>query len=153
MVRDQDWTPEYEPWRHGGWYVTNVRYPSGAVGCVSRNYPDRKWRIVCDSRPWETAATFPTRDAAARAERARTEAQQAFADRLVVHGHWLAKNPDGGPMVPGERFALFTAEPGTEGGGYWTYHGPAWPEGDEYRKGVALAQVLDQVVPAGQAAA
>src|SRR5580700_4881304 len=33
-----DWSPVYSPWRHGGWYVDNVRYPSGAVGCVSRNY-------------------------------------------------------------------------------------------------------------------
>ena len=41
----------YSPWRHGGWYVDNIRYPSGAVGCVSRNYRDRKWRIVCDPRP------------------------------------------------------------------------------------------------------
>ncbi|MER7331709.1 MULTISPECIES: hypothetical protein [unclassified Micromonospora] len=64
-----DWEPTYSPWRHGGWYVTNVRYPSGASGCVSRNYPDRKWRIVCDSRPFEQAPTFPNRDAAARAER------------------------------------------------------------------------------------
>ena len=57
--------PQYESWRHGGWYVTNVRYPSGAVGCVSRNYADRKWRIVCGDHD----VTFPSRDAAARAER------------------------------------------------------------------------------------
>lgn len=57
----------YSEWRHGGWYVDNVRYPSGAVGCVSRNYPDRKWRIVCDSR--DVDHTYPSRDAAARAER------------------------------------------------------------------------------------
>jgi len=63
------WTPTYSPWRHGGWYVDNVHYPSGAVGCVSRNYADRKWRIVCDPRPFETAPTFRNRDAAARAER------------------------------------------------------------------------------------
>ena len=74
------WTPEYEPWRHGGWYVTNVRYPSGAVGCVSRNYPDRKWRIVCDKRPGSfhrgpNDHTYPTRDAAARAEHALAEAE------------------------------------------------------------------------------
>lgn len=58
---------DYSPWRHGGWYVGNVRYPSGACGCVSRNYPDKKWRIVC-GRPDEE--TFPSRDAAARAEQA-----------------------------------------------------------------------------------
>jgi hypothetical protein len=60
-------TFEYSKWRHGGWYVLNVRYPSGAVGCVSRNYPDRKWRIACDRRPDDH--TYPNRDAAARAER------------------------------------------------------------------------------------
>lgn len=66
-----EWSPVFSPWRHGGWYVDNVRYPSGAVGCVSRNYADKRWRIVCDSR--ENAHelyTYPSRDAAARAERA-----------------------------------------------------------------------------------
>jgi hypothetical protein len=62
---DQDF--EYSPWRHGGWYVHNVRYPSGAVGCVSRNFEDRKWRIACDSRDGDF--TYPSRNAAARAER------------------------------------------------------------------------------------
>ena len=60
------WTPTYSPWRHGGWYVDNVHYPSGAVGCVSRNYADRKWRIACDERDGDH--TYPNRDAAARAE-------------------------------------------------------------------------------------
>jgi hypothetical protein len=63
----EPWTPAYERWRHGGWYVTNLRYPSGAVGCVTRNFADRKWRIACDPRPEDH--TYPTRDAAARAER------------------------------------------------------------------------------------
>ena len=67
-----NWTPEYESWRHGGWYVVNIRYPTGAVGCVSRNYPDKKWRIVCDDRRRER--TYPTRDIAAKAERALAEA-------------------------------------------------------------------------------
>lgn len=58
----------YSRWRHGGWYVHNVRYPSGAIGCVSRNYVDGKWRIVCDSRPFEEQPTFKTRDKAALAE-------------------------------------------------------------------------------------
>lgn len=62
---------EYEPWRHGGWYVTNIRYPSGAIGCVSNNYPDKKWRIACDTR--DDAPTYPTRKAAAQAERALVE--------------------------------------------------------------------------------
>ena len=58
------WAPAYERWRHGGWYVTTVRYPNGAVGCVSDNYPDGRWRIVCD----DSQTPFPSRDAA-RAER------------------------------------------------------------------------------------
>lgn len=65
------WQPAYSPWRHGGWYVTNIRYPSGACGCVSRNYADRKWRIACDSRPFDSpGTTYRSRDEAARAERA-----------------------------------------------------------------------------------
>jgi hypothetical protein len=46
--------------------VDNLRYPSGAVGCVSRNYPDKKWRIVCAD---QDDVTYASRDAAARAER------------------------------------------------------------------------------------
>ena len=62
-----DWKPEYEKWRHGGWYVTNVRYPSGACGCVTNQLAngDDRWYIVADS----TLTPFPSRDAAARAER------------------------------------------------------------------------------------
>lgn len=72
----EQWIPQYEAWRHGGWYVMNTRYPSGAVGCVSRNYSDRKWRIVCDDNagPGEPGdITFKTRDDAARAEHAVAE--------------------------------------------------------------------------------
>ena len=60
------WTPEYKRWRHGGWYVTNIRYSSGACGCVSRNYTDKKWRIVCDSLHHNR--TYKSRDEAAYAE-------------------------------------------------------------------------------------
>lgn len=63
------WIPLFTHWRHGGWYVVNVCYPSGAVGCVSNNYADHKWRIACDPRPFEERPTFRTRDAAARAEK------------------------------------------------------------------------------------
>lgn len=70
----------YEPWRHGGWYVNEVRYPSGAVGCVSRNFPDKKWRIACDDRPGsfpggENDHTYPSREAAAAAEKEIADAQ------------------------------------------------------------------------------
>ncbi len=62
----------YTRWRHGGWYVSGVRYPSGACGCVSSNYPDKKWRIVCDGRRQDLNApsdvTFRSREEAARAE-------------------------------------------------------------------------------------
>jgi len=58
----------YSKWRHGGWYVSEIRYPSGAVGCVSNNYTDHKWRIVCDPRPFDQRPTFKTRHDAAMAE-------------------------------------------------------------------------------------
>lgn len=58
----------YTRWRHGGWYVSAVRYPSGAIGCVSRNYDDKKWRIACDPRGFEKSPTFKSRDDAAGAE-------------------------------------------------------------------------------------
>ena len=65
----ENWTPEYQRWRHGGWYVYNTHYGSGGCGCVSNNYPDRKWRIVCDFRPnAHELYTYKTRDEAARAE-------------------------------------------------------------------------------------
>lgn len=67
-----EFKPTYSAWRHGGWYVTNIQRPGGAMGCVSNNYQDGKWRIVCDDRRIDLNApgdfTFPTRDAAARAE-------------------------------------------------------------------------------------
>lgn len=71
----------YTKWRHGGWY-TNVRYPSGACGCVSRNYPDKKWRIVCDPRRKgnlneEGDFTYKTRDEAALAEYELVEEMKA----------------------------------------------------------------------------
>lgn len=60
------WKPQYERWRHGGWYVSNITYPSGAIGCVSNNYPDKKWRIACGPQD----LTFSSRNEAAYAERA-----------------------------------------------------------------------------------
>jgi hypothetical protein len=58
----------YDRWRHGGWYVQEITWPNGGCGCVSRNFGDRKWRIVCDPRPFEVQPTFRTRDDAARGE-------------------------------------------------------------------------------------
>ncbi|WP_241023829.1 hypothetical protein [Burkholderia sp. Ac-20365] len=76
-----DWIPQYSRWRHGGWYVNNVRYPSGACGVVSNNYPDRKWRIACDKRRVAIGEagdfTFVSRDAAARAEYELAEEEHA----------------------------------------------------------------------------
>lgn len=78
----EDWVPSFSKWRHGGWYVSNVQYPSGSTGCVSQNYDDGKWRIVCDPRRNRLGEdgdyTFPTREAAARAE--RELAQVHFAE-------------------------------------------------------------------------
>lgn len=64
------WEPVFSDWRQGGYYVSNLRYPNGAVGCVSNNYHDGKWRIVCDKRPFDERPTFATREAAAHAEKA-----------------------------------------------------------------------------------
>lgn len=88
MGQKTDWEPQFSLWRHGGWYVNNVRYPSGAVGCVSNNFPDKKWRIVCDDRRDELNGpgdfTFDTRDAAARAEHALASAAQVAAQAEVA---------------------------------------------------------------------
>lgn len=66
------WTPIYSPWRHGGWYISNLKYPSGSIGCVSNNFPDSRWRIVCDSRRLNLNEpgdySFNSRDDAAWAE-------------------------------------------------------------------------------------
>lgn len=64
----EDWSPAYAVWRHGGYYVTNVRYPNGACGCVCRDN-DGRWWIACDSRVLDEQESYPSRDAAARAER------------------------------------------------------------------------------------
>ncbi len=70
VAPDPDFKPKYSPWRHGGWYVDGVRHENGGIGCVSRNYPDRRWRIVCDSRDGDH--TYESRDEASRAEYALT---------------------------------------------------------------------------------
>ena len=96
-LENPTWTPSYNKWRHGGWYV-NVSYPSGAVGCVSNNYPDRKWRIVCDPRP----------DAHEKhIYRSRAEAAQAERELCIeLLRQALSVTPEGSPEVrdagPGE---------------------------------------------------
>lgn len=89
---DESWTPTYSKWRHGGWYVQNVRYASGAIGCVSNNYPDGKWRIACDDRRVELGGegdyTFPTRDAAARAEYALANQKERSVEESDAAKGW-----------------------------------------------------------------
>jgi len=75
------WTPQYSRWRHGGWYVNNVRHKSGACGCVSNNYDDKKWRIVCG----DENLTFSTRDEAARAEKLLADASN---EQKAERGWW-----------------------------------------------------------------
>lgn len=61
------WTPRYSHWRHGGSYVTNIVFPSGACGCIASAAHTRsgKFESACFD-----LGTFPTRQAAAFAERA-----------------------------------------------------------------------------------
>lgn len=82
----------YAHWRHGGWY-TNVMYPSGACGCVSRNYVDKKWRIVCDERPFEKRPTFKNRDEAARAEYDLIEYAKRVAEHLYPDAVYRGADP------------------------------------------------------------
>lgn len=75
------WKPRYDRWRHGGWYVTNITHVSGAAGCVSNNYPDKKWRIACG----DDKRTFANRNEAAYAEQ---------ADVLAEYLNLIAKRCD-----------------------------------------------------------
>ncbi len=72
---DKEFVPTFSHWRHGGWYVNNVCYPSGAIGCVSNNYTDKKWRIVCGPH----RLTFSTRNDAAKAEYAMVSGMTRMA--------------------------------------------------------------------------
>jgi hypothetical protein len=110
----QSWQATYEPWRHGGWYVTNVRYPSGAVGCVSRNYGDRKWRIACDPRDGSFPGgpndhTYPSREAAARAERDIAAARCRFETTRASANIARGLSPDH-PGLPAQIIAEATPE-------------------------------------------
>ena len=68
QMRNPTWTPQYERRRHGGWYTNVYEYRGGCV-CVSRNYPDKKWRIVGSDGPGEP--TYNNRDEATRIARSR----------------------------------------------------------------------------------
>lgn len=90
-----EWQPVFSRWRHGGWYVSNMRYLGGGCGCVSNNYPDRKWRIVCDPRRSNLGVdgdvTFSSRQEAAVAEYEMAKAQIEQELR-----NWGAKSDVGG---------------------------------------------------------
>jgi hypothetical protein len=95
LVDDAEWAPMFTPWRGGGWYVSNVRYPNGSTGCVSNKFADKKWRIVCDPRRGNLGDvgdfTFKSRTDAAEAERelARHQARMVQAKRASA----LAERP------------------------------------------------------------
>lgn len=94
-VPSAPWAPIFTSWRHGGWYVVNVRYRNGAVGCVSNNYEDRRWRIACDDRRDQLGGpgdyTFKSRDEAARAEFSMANAPAA-CDAKAGSGSIAATN-------------------------------------------------------------
>jgi hypothetical protein len=73
VVATGTWQPVFSSWRHGGWYVDNLAYPSGAVGCVSRNFTDKKWRIIDHGTgpAVKDDITYATRNEAAYAELAQ----------------------------------------------------------------------------------
>ena len=70
-LSDPSWKPTYSRWRHGGSYVDNLYYPSGAVGCIAsaRHTVDGLFRIACDPRLEDQQVGYRTREAAAYAER------------------------------------------------------------------------------------
>lgn len=74
LAEDSSWKPMFSKWRHGGWYVHGITHLNGGCGCVSNNYVDGMWRIVCDPRRVDVNEpgdyTFKTRQEAAHAERA-----------------------------------------------------------------------------------
>lgn len=63
-----EWVPAYSHWRHGGSYVDNIVYPSGAAGCIAsaRHTTSGRFEIACPPSRYEGG--FKTRDAAAYAE-------------------------------------------------------------------------------------
>ncbi len=79
-----EWSPQLSSWRHGGYYVSNVRYTSGAVGCVSNNYPDSQWRIVCDTAGESEQKTYVSAVWAALAERALVLMQNVVKEPVCL---------------------------------------------------------------------
>ena len=70
-LNDPAWKPTYSRWRHGGYYVDNLYYPSGAVGCIvsARYTHDGLFHLACDPRPVDQRVGYRTREEAAYAER------------------------------------------------------------------------------------
>lgn len=68
-MTSQTWEPVFSKWRHGGSYVTNIRYPNGACGCIvsARHSVDGKFHIACGPESL-TATPYNTRREAAFAE-------------------------------------------------------------------------------------
>jgi hypothetical protein len=60
-------TASYERWPHRRWRNNSAVYPSGTAGCISNNYPDKRWRISCTLINLDHL-TFSSRDDAAKAE-------------------------------------------------------------------------------------
>lgn len=93
------WEPLFSKWSGGGWYVANVQYPEGSVGCVCYSFDESTWRIVCDPRAGsDEEVTFKTRKEAAHAERMlvrqrvvdlleRIEAMPGKTDYFTQPGH------------------------------------------------------------------
>jgi hypothetical protein len=106
------WKPEYHRWRGGGYYVTNIRYPSGAVGCVHNNHHsgDKQWYVVASGQ-----GPYPTRDKAAQAERHATLPLAELAGSADV---WMST-----VELPPET-VLFHGSSGL--GGFLVPTGPAW---------------------------
>lgn len=111
-----EFEPLYSPWRHGGWYVENIRYPSGACGCVSRHYDDLKWRIVCHPFGYDMAPTFQSRDDAARGEFEMVRMAKRFVSLI----------PDG--MTAGEaaRLTIDERDRLLDVGVWWSTCDAAW---------------------------
>lgn len=78
------WEPRYSNWRHGGSYVDNIVYPSGAVGCIASSRHTRSGRFEIACSPAEHDEKYRTRDEAARAEAEIALSQWADALREEV---------------------------------------------------------------------